>query len=261
MTTSVVPEIKVEDGIATIDGLAFFAGGIAELKGTLHSLLSTGGVHLVVTTNTDQVLDFGKSDTLNDAYHKASLRLVDGKPLQSLVRVLGARDIDRITGADLLPLAADWSRSEQWRIAIVGGSDAVGEQAAKNLRDRYPGSQIEHISFPYLGTTGTGTVEDVANQLHEYQPDISFVCLGSPKQEEWVVENTTSLPHGIYVGAGAAVDFAAGAKRRAPLGVQKMGMEWTWRLFQEPSRLWRRYLVKGSAFLLVICKSIWGSRK
>ncbi|WP_341394241.1 WecB/TagA/CpsF family glycosyltransferase [Arthrobacter sp. G119Y2] len=261
MTTTGVPTIRVVEGVASLDGLDFFSGDLDELKERVGALLSSGGVHLIVTTNTDQIIDFGKSKGLSEAYNLASLRLVDGKPLQSLVRALGGRNTERITGADLLPQAADWSREEKWRIAIIGGSDYVGEGAARNLRTLYPGSHVEHIPFPHTNNVKNENSGIVREQLHYYRPDISFVCLGSPKQEEWVVENMDNLPDGIYVGAGAAVDFAAGAKSRAPLLMQRMGLEWTWRLVQEPRRLWRRYLVKGSAFFFVIIKSMWGKLK
>lgn len=261
MTAIGVPTIKVTEGIASLNGLTFFGGGLTELKERVRSLIGDGRVHLVVTTNTDQIIDIGKSASLGDAYRKASLRLVDGKPLQTLIWAMGGHTTQRITGADLLPTVADWSRQEGWRIAIVGGAGAVGERAAHNLRNMYPGSRVEHIPFPYTADVRNSVAQTVAKHLHGYQPDISFVCLGSPKQEDWVIGNMAILPSGVYVGAGAAVDFAAGAKSRAPDLVQKAGLEWTWRLVQEPGRLWHRYLVKGPAFIPVIFRSIRGNLK
>lgn len=256
-----MPTVTVDEGVASLDGLAFFSGDVNDLKARVHDLLNDGGVHLVVTTNTDQIIDFGKSETLSVAYHRASLRLVDGKPLESLVRLLGGRCTKRITGADLLPTVAEWSSEEDWRVAIVGGVDEVGELAAQNLRAKYQGSRVEHIPFPYTTDTRSQIAQEVAMRLHEYRPNVSFICLGSPKQEDWVIANMDILPEGIFVGAGAAVDFAAGVKSRAPSVIQSIGMEWMWRLLQEPRRLCHRYIVKGPAFIPVIFKSIWGNRK
>ena len=93
-------------------------------------------------------------------------------------------------------------------------------------------------------------------QLRDVAPDIVFVCLGAPKQELWYLQWRDQLPPAVYIGAGAAVDFAADRVRRAPKLVQRIGAEWVWRLAQEPRRLAGRYLGKGPAFLFVIGRSL-----
>ncbi len=97
---------------------------------------------------------------------------------------------------------------------------------------------------------------DVNKTLRDRAAEVTFICLGSPKQELWFLENRHELPPGIYVGAGAAIDFAGGAKKRAPVLAQRIGMEWVWRLAQEPRRLARRYLVDGPKFIFVVVRSV-----
>jgi N-acetylglucosaminyldiphosphoundecaprenol N-acetyl-beta-D-mannosaminyltransferase len=96
----------------------------------------------------------------------------------------------------------------------------------------------------------------VVEGIKNFAPDIVFLCLGAPKQESWFMEWRDLLPDGVYIGAGAAVDFAAGVSTRAPAQLQRLGMEWVWRLAQEPKRLAKRYLIKGPRFLVIAARSI-----
>ncbi|MDN5573728.1 MAG: WecB/TagA/CpsF family glycosyltransferase, partial [Micrococcales bacterium] len=96
--------------------------------------------------------------------------------------------------------------------------------------------------------------------LAQLDPSLVYLCLGSPKQEAWFEHWRRELPAAVYVGAGAAVDFAAGARRRAPRALQMIGGEWTWRLVQEPRRMAGRYLGRGPRFLGVIARSVLRDR-
>lgn len=102
---------------------------------------------------------------------------------------------------------------------------------------------------------------EVVEALASLEPDLVFVCLGSPKQDVWVSRWRAKLPPAVYIGAGAAVDFVAGTKRRAPRALQRLGLEWAFRLAQEPRRLARRYLVRGPAFAMVAVRSLIAARR
>ena len=102
--------------------------------------------------------------------------------------------------------------------------------------------------------------QEVIDRLAQLDPSLVYLCLGSPKQEAWFEHWRRELPAAVYVGAGAAVDFAAGARRRAPRALQMIGGEWTWRLVQEPRRMAGRYLGRGPRFLGVIARSVLRDR-
>ena len=241
--------LEVDSQGARLGRWRLFNGDTFQLLTEIGRLVDSKEPHLVVTPNVDQVLDLQESPALRRAYDAASLRLVDGAPLVAVLRLLGARDVHRHTGADLLPLMAKHSADTGWKIAILGGSDYVGRRAADTLRENYPGSVVRSIPFPYVKDVSESLVLEAVGALAAWKPAVVFICLGSPKQEAFFSHWRADLPPAVYIGAGAAADFAAGSKRRAPAAVQTLGLEWTWRLIQEPRRLANRYLVKGPRFI------------
>jgi N-acetylglucosaminyldiphosphoundecaprenol N-acetyl-beta-D-mannosaminyltransferase len=239
-----------------LGGAALFAGNADQLLIEVDSLIASRAQHLIVTPNIDQTLDLERDEGLRHAFSEASLRLIDGAPLVMLARMLGARNVHRNTGADLLPLTAELAMSRSWTIAITGGRDSVSRAAAESLTKKYPGGSIVSVPFPFIDGVDSDVSLNVVNMLTDLKPDIVFLCLGAPKQEAWFMAWRDQLPKSVYVGAGAAVDFAAGTSRRAPRLLQKAGLEWFWRLCQEPRRLAHRYLIKGPKFLTIAARSI-----
>jgi N-acetylglucosaminyldiphosphoundecaprenol N-acetyl-beta-D-mannosaminyltransferase len=237
-------------------GRPLFTGSEDELVERLGELVASRRVSLVMTPNVDQTLDLSSSLSLRDAFDNADLRTVDGMPLVLLARLLGARGAKRNTGADLLPVLASKSSARRWRIVVTGSSDGASTAAIYRLQERFPGAMISAIGFPRISDVGDIASEAVITQLRRIAPDFVFVCLGAPKQEAWVRRWRDELPPAVYIGAGAAVDFAAGEVSRAPRIVQALSMEWAWRLVREPRRLFRRYLVKGPRFIEVIISSL-----
>lgn len=241
-------------GEVTLAGRPLFVGDADALIARIDQLLPADEVYSIVTPNVDQTIGIEHDAALHVAYDEAEIRIADGTPLVLLARLLGAHGLQRLTGADLLPIAAQLSCRRGWRIVVTGGATSVSEKAAEELRERY-GADVVSIPFPKIAEVGDAESAQVIADLHEAKADIVFVCLGSPKQDVWVSHWREKLPPGVYVGAGAAVDFVAGTKRRAPVIVQKMGMEWFFRMAQEPRRLAGRYLVRGPHFLSVVARS------
>jgi N-acetylglucosaminyldiphosphoundecaprenol N-acetyl-beta-D-mannosaminyltransferase len=240
----------------TLAGRPLFTGTESQLLDRLGALATAGRVALVMTPNVDQTLDLDSSASLRDAFDNADLRTVDGMPLVLLARLLGAKGAQRNTGADLLPVLASQSAARRWRIVVTGSSDAASTSAIQRLQEQFPGAMISAVGFPRIADVSDPVSQSVITQLKRIKPDFVFVCLGAPKQEAWVRRWRDELPPAVYIGAGAAVDFAAGEVSRAPRVVQALSMEWAWRLAREPRRLFRRYLVKGPRFVDVIVNSI-----
>lgn len=247
------------DGSVRLAGRELFLGGTDELVATITELLPAREVHTVITPNVDQVLTMRTSPELGAAYDEASIRITDGFPLVVLGRRLGARRLERLTGADLLPVAAQVAAQRGWRIAVTGGGPGVADHAAAVLRDRHR-ADVVSVDFPIIKDVDDGASMRVVEALAALEPDLVFVCLGSPKQDVWVSRWRGKLPPAVYIGAGAAVDFVAGTKRRAPVVLQRLGLEWLFRLVQEPRRLAHRYLVRGPAFAAVALRSLRAAR-
>ncbi|WP_061710769.1 WecB/TagA/CpsF family glycosyltransferase [Kocuria palustris] len=255
-----LPTLAHDHGTTVIDGMPMETGTVQELENALQTIIDADRPELVVTANVDQVLNLASSPGLRRSYEAAGLRLIDGMPLVLLARALGARQVHRHTGADLLPLMARQSATRGWRIVIAGGASDVASSAVRRLREQNPSAWIERVPFPHLSDVSDEASKSVVEDLQRRSPDVVFLCLGSPKQEEWFLHWRHELPSAVYIGAGAAVDFAAGAKSRAPRAIQNAGLEWVWRLSQEPSRLASRYLIKGPRFLGVIARSLVGGQ-
>lgn len=236
-------------------GQPLFAGDDRMLIEVVDQLADGASSHLVITPNVDQLLLAEKDDDLRRLFAEASLLLTDGAPLAGLARLLGAPTPPRHTGADLLPAVAEHARGSKKTVAITGGRADVAATAAMSLRERFPGAEVVAVPFPDAGDDDPAAQRRVIEELHRLRPHFVFVCLGFPKQENWVRAHLSELPPAVYVGAGAAVDFAAGTVTRAPSFIRRWGLEWLWRLGSEPRRLAHRYLVRGPGFLRVAARA------
>jgi N-acetylglucosaminyldiphosphoundecaprenol N-acetyl-beta-D-mannosaminyltransferase len=242
--------MTVEAGRVALADRDLFVGTMDEAVARIVGLASRGGSHLVVTPNVDQVLNLTTDQTYRRAYEAASLRLIDGMPLVWLAASLGASGIERCTGADLLVAVAGTARLAELRVCLLGGDPEISERAARALDD---GRGLVHsVELPMLTSVDDEASLASIRELRDLAPDVVFLGLGSPKQEAWYLHWKDRLPDAVYVGSGAAVDFAAGARTRAVPALQRAGLEWVWRLLQEPTRLAGRYLVKGPGFVRVV---------
>ena len=246
-------------GTVTLAGRELFLGDQGELLARIEALLPAREVHTVITPNVDQTLNYTCDTRLRRAYDEAEIRITDGFPLVKLGHLLGAARLQRHTGADLLPLLAAQARRCGWRIAVTGGEEHVAQVAADKLSKLYD-ADVVAVPFPHISSVEDDGSRKVVDALARIKPDLVFVCLGSPKQDVWVSHWRSELPPALYVGAGAAVDFVAGTKRRAPRTVQRIGAEWIFRMAQEPRRLAWRYLVRGPRFVYIVGRSLLVAR-
>ncbi|MGO2091588.1 MAG: WecB/TagA/CpsF family glycosyltransferase [Microbacterium gubbeenense] len=260
------PRVKVgidlATGTASILDRPLFAGDQEALLTVLMARAeATQRPELIITPNVDQVVRLAEDHKWRDAYERATMHIVDGMPVLVLARLLGATDLHRHTGADLLPSATARAALKGLRVAIIGGRNDARNKAVDRLREQNSGLEISGFEIPMLDDVHDDVCRDVVSQLRDFRPAIAFICLGSPKQELWFYAWENELPTAVYIGAGAAVDFAAGDARRAPGWVQRAGIEWLWRLAQEPRRLAHRYLVRGPRFLVVVARSVFSARR
>jgi len=212
----------------------------------------------VVTPNIDHIVRYQKHPAFRASYDAAALRLADGVPVVWASRLLGQPLKARVAGADLLPALCEMAAGEGYSIFLCGGESGVAERAAAALARRFPGVRIAGMytppqKFQYEGLQAEAAVRAV----NETKPDILCVALGSPTQELWTHRYWDQLQVTVAVCCGAALDYAAGVKVRAPLWMQRAGLEWLWRLAHEPGRLWKRYLVQDAAFLGIFMKEWW----
>ena len=215
----------------------------------------------VVPVNVDVVVRYRQDAAFRVACERAALRVADGMPVVWATRLLGRPLRARVTGADLLPALCRSAAARGHTVFLLGGRPGVAHMAAGRLADRFPGLQVAGAYSPPDSFEPEGEAAEAAVlAVNAVKPSLLFVALGSPKQELWVHRHWDRLDTIVAVCVGAAIDFAAGTRARAPDWMQQAGLEWLWRLAREPGRLWRRYLVQDAAFLGIILKEWWSER-
>lgn len=201
----------------------------------------------VFTGNLDHMAQLRRDDDFQAAYADADLILADGMPLVWLSRLgkTSERLTERVTGSDLFWELSEASAQTGLRLFFLGGADGAADGAADAVRIRFPGANIVGTYCPPFSSFETTDEQAKIQQLvRAARPDVLLVALGAPKQEKWIARNKQLLQVPVCVGVGGSFEMASGKVNRAPLWMQKAGMEWGFRLMQEPTRLWRRYLLR-----------------
>jgi N-acetylglucosaminyldiphosphoundecaprenol N-acetyl-beta-D-mannosaminyltransferase len=182
----------------------------------------------------------------------ADLVVPDGMPLVWLARARGFALRERVCGPDLMRAFLEATAHKGYRHFFYGGDAGVAKTLGDKLAASYPGAIVAGTYSPPYRPLTAEEGNGVVHLLEQARPDIVWVGLSTPKQERWMAEFRSRLKVPLLIGVGAAFDFLAGRKHRAPVWMQRHGLEWLFRLLQEPRRLWRRYLVYGSEFLLLV---------
>lgn len=188
----------------------------------------------------------------NEEYRKiqnsAAMALPDGAPLSSYSRRKGYKDAQRVTGPDLMLELFKISMQGGYRHYFYGATEETLAAMRQVLERDYPGIEIAGMYAPPFRETTQEEDEQIIQQINESRPDFIWVGLGAPKQEQWMYHHMGKLD-GVLVGVGAGFDYLAGYIKRAPRWMQKMSLEWVYRLLQDPKRLWRRYFTSNVKFI------------
>lgn len=199
----------------------------------------------VFTINLDHLAKLRRDPAFRAAYERASYVTADGMPVVLLARSEGV-EIDRVTGADLVVPLARAAAEAGISIHFFGSRIEVLERAVARLRVEVPDLAVAGIEAPPMGFDPCGEeAEAAARRIAASGAGICFVALGAPKQELFANAALTAADGVVYLGVGAALDFLAGERSRAPRLFQRLGLEWVWRVAQEPRRLLPRYAVSA----------------
>lgn len=198
----------------------------------------------VVTPNVDHIVQVERGGELSKAYKEADLVLTDGKPLLWIAKWYGTPIKEKISGSDLFPRLCDLAANRNYRMFFLGGAEGVAMKAASNLKVRYPGLQVSGTySPPYGFEQDVCELEKIEQMIRNLNPQILVVGLGCPKQELFILHNRKNLNVPVSLGLGASLDFEAGNIKRAPRWMSECGLEWLYRIVQDPKRLIKRYLI------------------
>lgn len=222
----------------------------ASLKEKLLYFFNSDKTSLIVTFNLDFLRISAENDKFKEVCKNAQFVIADGIGITLLLKLREGKKVKRVTGNDLFRLLLEVANDKKLKLALVGSTQESLNILQTKLEKTFPDISLFAISPPFLFETEESINNKVVDELKNFKPDILIAALGCPRQEIWLAENMKTINARINVGVGAALDFYSGIKRRAPIFLQKIGLEWLWRLMNEPTRLYERYLFYDLPFFI-----------
>lgn len=214
-----------------------------------------------ITANLYYAMLTHKNADMDAINRGAAFVLADGMPLVWASRWRGRKLPERVAGSDMIFHIAERSARLGHRLYFMGGAPGVGDEAAEKLRARYPGVQIVGVESPDIGGMSEAEAEALRGRIRAARPDVLFAALGQPKGERWIVQNLKTLGVPVSVQVGATLDFVAGRVKRAPRWMQKTGVEWVYRMLQEPKRLGPRYFWSALFLMRMLGRDLMGGAR
>lgn len=214
---------------------------------------------VIANHNLHSVFLYHHDRELKAFYDAADFSHIDGMPIVLLGRLLGRplNRAHRVTYVDWIrPLLAEAAR-RGFRVFYLGSRPGVAEAGAAILTAEFTQLHMEVQHGFFSADAGSSENRDVLEQIRAFRPDILMVGMGMPRQELWVARNLETLDAGVILMTGACMDYVAGMVATPPRWLGQLGLEWAYRLFTEPRRLWRRYLVEPWFVLGLFAKDVW----
>lgn len=237
-------------------GANVYVGDVGSAARSLIDLAFAGSGGYACLFNAHVSVEASRNRSLASAIRRAALVLPDGWPVAKLARYYAGQG-DRIAGADLMERAIDIGRRDSVRHAFFGSNPETLAAITDRLASRYPGAQIVgRVAPPLFGVDELERTQLHVDEIREHHPHILWCGLGAPKQELWMAKYSTALAPTVAVGVGAAFNFIARPELRAPLWMQRAGLEWSYRLYREPFRLIGRYSRTNSKFVLLAASEL-----
>ena len=215
--------------------------------------IDDGERRYVCVTGVHGVMESQRDPELRRIHNASGLTTPDGMPMVWAGRRAGA-SISRVYGPDLMIAVCELAAARGWSSYLYGGQPHIPELLATRLRERFPGLRIVGSYSPPFRPLSAEEDTLIVEQINAAAPDIVWVGLSTPKQERWMAGHAGRLNAHALVGVGAAFDIHAGTLPQAPRWMQSRGLEWLYRLYREPRRLWKRYLSNNPRFVFQILR-------
>jgi N-acetylglucosaminyldiphosphoundecaprenol N-acetyl-beta-D-mannosaminyltransferase len=226
----------------TILGVPFDNVTSSEALARIDQMIASRKPHYLATANVDFLVQAREDVELRRILFDADLILCDGTPLLWVSRLLGNPLPERVAGADVVPRLIQLAAEKKYRLFLLGAAPDSVSRAAANLRDAYPNLVIAGYYSPPFNKLIEMDHDEIKARILAAKPDVLLVSFGCPKQEKWIAMHYRTLGVPVAAGVGATIDFLAGKVARAPVWMRRSGLEWVYRLIQEPRRLFRRYV-------------------
>ncbi len=235
-------------------GVQISAGDIPRAADEVARWIEQGEANFATFTGVHGVMESQRDPELLAIHNRAGLTNPDGMPMVWASRMAGVGDVRRVYGPDFMLALCERSVTPGWRHFFYGGKPGVADELAASLVDRFPGLQVAGTWSPPFGPLDAETDAAEVARIEGSGADIVWVGLSTPKQERWAAAHVGRVGAPALLCVGAAFDMHAGHLRQAPAVLQRLGLEWAFRLATEPRRLWRRYLSNNPRFVLSILR-------
>jgi N-acetylglucosaminyldiphosphoundecaprenol N-acetyl-beta-D-mannosaminyltransferase len=244
----------------TLMGCSIDNLSMEETLQTIEGFIHTGKPHQHVVVNVDKLVKASRDPELRQIINDCALINVDGMPVVWASRLLGKPLKERVAGVDLFEALMRRAGDRGWRVFLLGAQEEVVSKVAATYQHKYP----RLVLAGYRNGYWKGELEEaqVVEQIRDARPDLLFVAISSPKKEQFLGRYQAEMKIPFAMGVGGTFDVAIGHVRRAPVWMQKSGLEWFFRFLQEPRRMFRRYFIEDMAFVrLFIKEAVNGRRK
>jgi N-acetylglucosaminyldiphosphoundecaprenol N-acetyl-beta-D-mannosaminyltransferase len=219
----------------------------------IERMVNSDEYHQHVVVNVDKIVKANRNPELKHVINSCSLINVDGMPVVWASRILGKPLKERVTGIDLFCNLIELSEKRRWRVFLLGAQEEVVRIVVAVLKDKYP---LLNIVGYRNGYWSDDEEQSIVEFVRDKKPDLLFVAISSPKKERFLGLYQPFMKVPFSMGVGGTFDVVAGITKRAPRWMQKMGLEWLYRFFQEPRRMFRRYFVEDIYFFWLLAKEL-----
>lgn len=238
-------------------GLHFFKGTYKDVVDEIRNNVKRKANASIFTVNVDHICLAASDEHFGDILRRGDIIVADGMPLVWYSKFIGNPLPIRLTGVDLTYKICLLSGTCDLRLFFLGASQGVAERAIDNIRKQYTGVQIEGYYSPTRKEiTDSRLSLNIIEKIKQTQANVVFVAFGAPLQERWIDKYRDQFEGVTLIGVGATFDFMSGDVRRAPLWMQKRGLEWMFRIYLEPSRLMKRYLIRDFKFPILVLSDL-----
>ena len=246
---------------ANVLGIGVHATNLEEAVTLSDHLLQSGGRGYVCLTGVHGVMEARRNPHVRRILNAAVLCLPDGMPTVWVGRAQGHRSMGRVYGPDYMLALCRLSVRRGYRHFLYGGKEGIAELLKQKLEEKIPGIIIVGTYTPPFGPLSNEQERELREQMEKLKPDILWVGLSTPKQEQFMAEHAGGLDVPLMAGVGAAFDIHAGLVTDSPAWVKACGLQWLDRLRKEPRRLWRRYLGNNPAFVWEMAMQMAGVKR
>lgn len=235
---------------------------IPDLHKVIHKSVRSKQRCVIASQNLHSIYVYHHDSRMQAFAAKVDYMRIDGMSLVLLGRLLGypLRREHRVTYVDWVrPLIAE-ATQQSWRVFYLGSRPGVAECGAKILRKEFPGLQIKTADGYFDATPGSAESLKILQNINAYQPNVLMVGMGMPRQEHWILDNLESIDANAILTCGACIDYIAGVIPTPPRWMARLGFEWLSRLWSEPRRLWKRYLLEPWFIAKLFARELWTQR-